>query len=209
MKEAITKLPPPQLQGDVSLEEAIARRRSVRRYRRDSLSLAELGQILWSAQGITGHRALRAAPSAGATYPLEILVLAGQQCVAGLDSGIYLYLVNSHSLKLHKSGDFRIDLARAALGQEFIAQAPVAIAICAVYARTCNAYGRRGERYVHIEVGHVAENMHLQATALGLASVEVGAFEDEQVRKVLSVEEQVKPLYIMPVGKAESRNESR
>jgi SagB-type dehydrogenase family enzyme len=167
--------------------------------------------MLWSAQGITGTSGVRAAPSAGATYPLEIFVFIGKQGIIAnevkqapkeLQAGIYRYKADSHSLSLHKPADLRPDLARAALDQEFIVEAPVVIVICALYDRTSRIYGRRGERYVHIEVGHVGENIHLQALALGLATVEVGAFHDEKVRKVLGVDEQTKPLYIMPVGKA-------
>ena len=209
--QATIKLPSPQLKGKISLEETILRRRSVRRYRREPLHLSQLSQILWSAQGITGTRGFRAAPSAGATYPLEIFVVVGKQgVIAGeakqapeeLQAGIYHYEADSHSLSLHKPADLRPDLARATLDQEFIIEAPVDIVICALYHRTSYRYGRRGERYVHIEVGHVGENIHLQAAALGLATVEVGAFHDEDVRKVLGVEEQIKPLYIMPLGKA-------
>jgi len=211
MRQTIIKLPSPQLRGKVSLEETILRRRAVRRYRRDPLNLSQLSQILWSAQGITGTREFRAAPSAGATYPLEIFVFVGKQGVIAseakqapeeLQAGIYHYEADSHSLSLHKPADLRPDLARATLDQEFIIEAPVDIVICALYHRTSYRYGRRGERYVHIEVGHVGENIHLQAVALGLATVEVGAFHDEEVRKVLGVEEQIKPLYIMPLGKA-------
>jgi len=210
MGQTIIKLPSPQLKSKVSLEETILRRRSVRRYRREPLDLPQLSQILWSAQGITGTRGFRAAPSAGATYPLEIFVVVGKQgVIAGeakqapeeLQAGIYHYEAASHSLILHKPADLRPDLARATLDQEFIIDAPVDIVICALYHRTSYRYGRRGERYVHIEVGHVGENIHLQAVALGLATVEVGAFHDEEVRTVLSVDEQIKPLYIMPVGK--------
>jgi len=201
MKRIVTKLPPPLLKGKVSLEEAIAKRRSVRRYRTDLLTLPQLSQILWSAQGITGAGKLRAAPSAGATYPLEIFVVIGKQAVEELEAGIYHYEVDSHSLSLHLQGDFRRDLAQAALDQGFIAGAPIDVVICAIYTRTSYTYGRRGERYVHIEVGHVGENIHLQAVALGLATAEVGAFDDEGVRKILRVEEQIKPLYIMPIGK--------
>jgi SagB-type dehydrogenase family enzyme len=210
MGQTIIKLPSPPLKGKVSLEETILRRRSVRRYRREPLHLSPLSQILWSAQGITGTRGLRAAPSAGATYPLEIFVFVGKQGVIAseakqapeeLQAGIYHYEADSHSLSLHKPADLRPDLARAALDQEFIIDAPVAIVICALYHRTSYRYDRRGERYVHIEVGHVGENIHLQVIALGLATVEVGAFHDEEVRKVLGVEEQIKPLYIIPVGK--------
>ena len=214
MRQTIIKLPSPQLKGKVSLEETVLKRRAVRRYRRDPLDLSQLGQILWSAQGITGTREFRAAPSAGATYPLEIFVFVGKQSIIAskvpmqseqtpeeLQAGIYHYEVASHSLSLHKPADLRPDLARATLDQEFIIDAPVDIVICALYHRTSYRYGRRGERYVHIEVGHVGENIHLQAVALGLATVEVGAFHDEEVRKVLGVEEQMKPLYIMPLGK--------
>ena len=210
MRQTIIKLPSPQLKGKVSLEETILRRRAVRRYRREPLDLSQLSQILWSAQGITGTREFRAAPSAGATYPLEIFVFVGKQGVIAseakqapeeLQAGIYHYEADSHSLSLHKPADLRPDLARATLDQEFIIDAPVDIVICALYHRTSYRYGRRGERYVHIEVGHIGENIHLQAVALGLATMEVGAFHDEEVRKVLGVDEQIKPLYIMPLGK--------
>jgi len=210
MGQTMIKLPFPQLKGKVSLEETILRRRSVRRYRREPLDLSQLSQILWSAQGITGTRGFRATPSAGATYPLEIFVVVGEQGIIGsqtkqapaeLQAGIYHYEADSHSLSLHKPADLRPDLARATLDQEFIINAPVDIVICALFHRTSYRYGRRGERYVHLEVGHAGENIHLQAVALGLAAVEVGAFHDEEVRIVLGVDEQIKPLYIMPVGK--------
>ena len=214
MGRAIIQLPLPQFSSNVSLEETILRRRSVRRYCAEALLLSQLSQILWSAQGITGGRMFRAAPSAGATYPLEIVVFVGRQGVIAsevpmqsgqapeaLQAGIYRYEADSHSLSLHKLGDLRPDLAGAALDQEFIIEAPVDIVICALYHRTSSRYGRRGERYVHIEVGHVSENIHLQTIALGLATVEVGAFHDEEVREILGMEERVRPLYIMPLGK--------
>ncbi len=211
MRQTIIKLPSPQFKGKVSLEETILKRRSVRSYRREPIELSQLSQILWSAQGITRTGGFRAAPSAGASYPLEIFVFVGKHAVIAsqikqapeeLQAGIYHYEANSHSLSLYKSADLRPDLARATLDQKFIIEAPVCIIICAIYHKTSYRYGERGERYVHIEVGHVGENIHLQAVALGLATVEVGAFHDEEVRKVLGVEEQIKPLYIMPLGKA-------
>jgi len=201
MKQIIVKLPPPHLRGKMSLEETVASRRSVRRYRSESLALPQLSQMLWSAQGITGSGRLRAAPSAGATYPLEVFPVIGKQAIEELQAGIYHYDLDSHSLSLHQPGDLRLKLARTALDEGFIAAAPVDIVICALYARTSYRYGRRGERYVHMEAGHVGQNIHLQAVALGLATVEVGAFDDEEVRKVLGLEEQIKPLYIMPIGK--------
>jgi SagB-type dehydrogenase family enzyme len=205
------KLPSPQLKGKISLEETILRRRSVRRYRKEPLDLSQLSQILWSAQGVTGSRGFRAAPSAGATYPLEIFVVVGEQSVVikeakqapeELQAGIYHYEPDSHSLSLGKASDLRPDLARATMDQEFIIDAPAAVVICALYHRTSCRYGRRAERYVHMEVGHTGENIHLQAVALGLATVEVGAFQDEEVREVLGLEEQFKPLYVMPVGRS-------
>ncbi len=195
-------LPPPSQKGSVSLEEAIAKRRSVRDFTSEPISQSQLSQILWAAQGIsdTGEK-LRTVPSAGATYPLEIFVVCGGKGVEGIDGGIYHYNIDSHSLTLHYAGDVRLELARAALDQEFIYQAPVDIVICALYERTAMRYGARGERYVHIEVGHAGQNIYLQATALGLATVAIGAFYDEQVREVLRLDKQYKPLYIMPVGK--------
>ncbi len=195
-------LPPPSQKGSVSLEEAIARRRSVRDFTPESISQSQLSQILWATQGISDTwEKLRTVPSAGATYPLEIFVICGGNGIEGIDGGIYHYNVDSHSLTRHYAGDVRPELARAALDQEFIYQAPVDIVICAVYERTVTRYDARGERYVHMEVGHAGQNIYLQATALGLAIVAIGAFYDEPVRQVLRLDKQYKPLYIMPVGK--------
>lgn len=195
------RLPPPQQKGTVSLEEAIARRRSKRDFTPEPVSLSQLSQILWAAQGISDTLSeFRTAPSAGATYPLEVFVVCGGNGVEGVDDGIYYYNVAQHSLTLHHKGDVRLELARAALGEEFVYQAPVDIVICALYERTTPRYGGRGERYVHMEVGHAGQNIYLQAVALGLATVAVGAFHDEEVREVLRLDKQYKPLYIMPVG---------
>jgi SagB-type dehydrogenase family enzyme len=195
-------LSPPTPEGSMSLEEAIARRRSIRHFTREPISQSQLSQILWATQGVTDIRSGdRAVPSAGATYPLEILVVCGRNCVEGIRDSIYHYNPESHSLTTHRQGDFRRELARPALDQEYIYEAPVDIVIAAIYERTMMRYGARGERYVHIEVGHAGQNIYLQATALGLATVAIGAFHDEQVREVLQLDKRIKPLYIMPVGK--------
>lgn len=195
-------LKPPSQKGGVSLEEAIACRKSIRDFSSEPISQLQLSQILWSAQGITDSQGRRrAVPSAGATYPLEIFVVCGRNSVEGMDEGVYHYNIGNHSLTLHHKGEVRLELARAALDQEYIYEAPVDIVICAVYERTTRDYGNRGERYVHIEVGHAGQNIYLQATALGLATVAIGAFHDEQVREVLRLDKQYRPLYIMPIGK--------
>jgi SagB-type dehydrogenase family enzyme len=195
-------LPSPSQKGSISLEQAIAQRRSIRDFTPEPISQSQLSQILWATQGITDTSSrLRAVPSAGATYPLEIFVVCGQNSIEEISEGIYHYNVAHHSLILHHEGDVRLDLAKVALYQEFIYEAPVDIVICALYQRTTLGYGSRGERYVHMEVGHAGQNIYLQATALGLATVAIGAFYDEQVREVLRLDKQYKPLYIMPVGK--------
>jgi len=201
MRETV-KLPPPDQKGDTSLEEAIARRRSIRHFSSEPVTLPQLSQILWAAQGITDtSMAYRAIPSAGATYPLEIMVSCGQTTIDDIVAGIYHYNMDSHSLTLHHKGDVRLELAGAALNQDFIYEAPVDIIVCAVYSRTLTRYGERGERYVHIELGHAGQNIYLQATALGLATAAIGAFNDEQVKKILRLDKQYQPLYIMPLGK--------
>ena len=186
----------------MSLEEAIARRRSVRDFSRQPITQSQLSQVLWAAQGMTNTPwRFRTVPSAGATYPLEVFIACGRNTIEGIDEGIYHYQANNHTLVSHQTGDVRLELARAALDQELIYQAPVDIVFCALYDRTSRRYGGRAERYVHIEVGHAGQNIYLQATALGLATVAIGAFHDEEVREVLKLERQYRPLYIMPVGK--------
>ena len=199
-KETPIKLPSPDTRGKLSLEQAISKRRSVRRFKAEPLTLEQLSQLLWSAQGITGTGGGRAAPSAGATYPLEVFIVVGEHGTQDLDAGIYHYDAGNHSISLQQTGDLRQKLADTALGQSSIARCPVAMVICAIHPRTAYRYGRRGERYVHMEVGHVGQNVSLQAVALGLRTVMVGAFEDEEVQKALKLEEQFKPLYIIPIG---------
>jgi SagB-type dehydrogenase family enzyme len=156
--------------------------------------------VLWACQGLTSGRR-RAIPSAGATYPLETYVLAGKDGVEGLAEGVYRYEPEGHALHLLTSGDKRAELATAALNERFLLEAPVDLVVCAIYERTTEYYGQRGERYVHFEVGHLGQNAHLQALALGLGTVMVGAFEDEEVSRALGLEKDARPLYIMPLGR--------
>jgi len=194
-------LPRPNQKGVMPLEEAIARRKSIRDFTSQPISQSQLSQILWAAQSTSDTSWNRTVPSAGATYPLEVFVVCGANGVEQISEGIYHYNADSHSLMLHHRGDVRFELARAALDQEFIYEAPVDIVICAIYERTMRRYGTRGERYVHMEVGHAGQNIYLQATALGLGTVAIGAFNDESVREVLRLDRQYRPLYIMPVGR--------
>jgi len=192
-------LPQPRRASQVSVEEALARRRSVRQYPDEPLTLAEVSQLLWAAQGITSERGYRTAPSAGALYPLEVYVVAGN--VADLPDGIYRYRSSVHGLIKVAEGDKRGDLCAAARGQASVRDAAAVIVFAAVYERTTAKYGERGIRYVHIEVGHAAQNVFLQAVALDLGAVVVGAFSDEAVKRVVNMNENEQPLYLMPVGK--------
>lgn len=197
MQKVDMPLPAVHTKGTVSVEEAIFKRRSVRDYKDEALTLAEVSQLLWSAQGITADWGGRVSPSAGATFPLEIYLVVRK--VRGLEPGIYRYVPQKQSVRKISTRDRTDDLCAAALGQECVGRAPVNIVMCADYRRTTARYGERGVRYVHNEVGHAGQNIHLQAETLGLATVVVGAFNDDRVKEILGVDED--PLYIMPVGK--------
>lgn len=193
------ELPPPRVSGSISIEEALVQRRSIRSYSGVPLSLEELGQLLWAGQGVTHPRGFRTAPSAGALYPLELYAVVGE--VEGLEAGIYHYRPQGHALARLADGDRREPLARAALHQSWVKEASVVIVIAAVFERTSRKYGARASRYVHMEVGHAGQNVFLQAEALGLAAVVVGAFEDEEVSAVLGLPAGTRPLGLMPVGR--------
>lgn len=192
------ELPQPAVDGDVSLEAAVRERRSVREYSRQSLSLAEVGQLLWAAQGVTSKGGGRTAPSAGALYPMELYLVAGN--VESLPAGLYHYQPGGHRLQRLADGDLRKALAEAALDQAWVRRAPAVLVIAGVYERSAKKYGQRAHRYTHIETGHVAQNVYLQAEALGLGTVIVGAFEDAEVRKLLGLPTDHAPLALMPLG---------
>ena len=191
------KLPQPKYESEMSIEQGLKSRRSIRSYKDEPLSLIELSQLLWSAQGITADWGGKTAPSAGATYPLEVYVVTGN--VENLDNGFYHYDPKKHSITLKRQGDLRNELANSALGQSAIKNAPISILLAAIYERTTGRYGERGIRYVHIEIGHVGQNIYLQAETLGLGTVAIGAFHDDKVKNAFNIAEE--PLYIMPVGK--------
>lgn len=198
MAAELIKLPAPSVQGERSLEATIAERRSVREYGRRALTLEELGQVLWAAQGITSESGLRSAPSAGALYPLEVFAVIGR--VQGINSGVYRYAPQQHALAASGDGDRRKALARAAFGQMWLADAPAVIVLTGEPARTARKYGSRAERYVAMEAGHAGQNILLQANALGLGAVVVGAFSDREVLEILDFPPSSIPLSLIPVG---------
>lgn len=198
-KQGPITLPSPDITGSVPLETAISHRRSKRHFGGTNLSLHELSQVLWAAQGITSKQGYRAAPSAGALYPLEIMVVISH--MDNLTSGVYNYRPGNHELIMRRQGNIQNPLCQAALGQSSVRKAPAVLAICAVYERTMKKYGRRGIRYVHMEAGHAAENVYLQAVALQAKTLAIGAFSDSKVEKLLNLDPSEKPLYLMPIGK--------
>ncbi len=192
-------LPVPARTGALAVEAALAARRSCRAYLGEPLRLAEVGQLLWAAQGITTPGGKRTAPSAGALYPLEVYLMAGR--VEGLATGVYRYLPREHGLELREEGDRRRELAAVALGQAMVAQGAVDLIITGVEARCAVRYGGRAGRYVLLEAGHASQNVSLAATALGLGTVVVGAFDDQRQRCLLGLDAGETPLVVMPVGR--------
>jgi len=199
VKEKNIKLPHPKTIGRISLEEAIVRRHSVRDFSKKELSLDEISQLLWAAYGqrdgdsVTG--ASKTVPSAGALYPMEIYLVSPK--------GVFHYFPLSHSLKEMSDKDLRSSLSSAALWEGAIARAAADFVVACVYDRICLKYGERGICYAHMEAGHIAQNIHLQAVCLGLGSVPIGAFSDTAVQKALYLPKDNIPLYIIPVGHPE------
>lgn len=195
----IVQLPEPRFDSGTSIEKALHSRRSVRDYRDEPLTLAEIAQLLWAAQGVTAPKGFRTAPSAGALYPLELYLVAGK--VDGLAPGIYRYRPQNHTLKQILPGDRRGELCAAALQQPAIRNAPASLVFSADFVRTTGKYGERGIRYVYMDLGHAAENVYLQAVSLNLGTVVIGAFADDAVRPAISLPAEEVPLSIMPIGR--------
>jgi len=194
----VIRLPPPRFAGPMSVEEALLARRSTRSIARDPLTVDDLTQLLWAAQGVTRAQGYRTAPSAGALFPLELHVAAGS--VVGLRPGLYRYRPLEHGLWLSIPGDARAELCRAALDQRPVERAPAVFLFTAVYGRCTAKYGARGVRYTDMEAGHAAQNLCLQAAALDLKAVGIGAFSDEAARKAAALPPEEEPLYLVPVG---------
>jgi SagB-type dehydrogenase family enzyme len=192
----------PHRKGSISLERCLLLRRSVRGFRDQALNQDQLGQLLWAAQGVTSADGRRAVPSAGALYPLDLYVVCGM--VTSLAAGVYRYVPGGHALRLLAPGKQHEELVDAMHGQEWIATAPVVVCIAAVFERTTMKYGIRGRGYVYLEAGHAAEALMLQAVALDLATTMVGAFSDNDVKRVFHLSGDATPLCLIPIGRPDS-----
>lgn len=191
-------LPKPDTQGSATLDRTLQSRRSVREFASKPVPLSTIAQLLWAAQGMTSNDGKRTAPSAGALYPLEILLVASR--VEGLDAGVYRYIPSGHSLRRIAAGNYGVALARATRGQESVAEAPAVIIVAAVEQRTAKKYGSRSGRYVAFEAGCASQNLLLEVVARGLGCVVVGAFDDKSVSDVLHLESGEAPIVLLPVG---------
>ncbi len=191
------KLPSPAYTSKSSIEEVLKKRRSVRQYKSEALTLQEVAQLLWASQGVSSKNGFRTSPSAGALYPLEVYLVSGN--IDKLPPGIYHYIPTKHVLQKLKNNDVRNQLTNAAFGQEAIQLGAVDILITAVFSRTTNKYGDEGKKFVFMEAGHAAQNIYLQAVSLHLGTVSIGAFDTNQVKTILDIKEE--PLYILPIGK--------
>jgi SagB-type dehydrogenase family enzyme len=193
------ELPAPGQDSEYSLEKALSERRSVRNFSEEPITLEQLSQLLWAAQGITDSRGYRTAPSAGALYPLEIYVMVGD--VKGLSVGMFKYQPDGHKLLMMASDDRRKQMEHAAWGQDWVRKNAALLVFTSIDSRTTGKYGERGVRYVHIEVGHAAQNVMLQAQALELGAAVVGAFRDGRAGEIIGLPGNERVLYLMPVGK--------
>lgn len=195
------KLPKVEYKGSLTLEEAIFRRRSRREFLDEPLTIEQIGRLCWGGQGQERGARFRTVPSAGATYPLKLFVVTAD--------GLFHYLPAKHALEKILEKDLRSALCEAAWGQGFIEVAPVTLVFAAQFERTTSRYGERGIRYVYMEAGHAAQNVHLQAEALGLGSVAVGAFDDAAVKGVLALPRELEPIYMVVVGRCLEQEENR
>jgi SagB-type dehydrogenase family enzyme len=187
------QLPKPQINKTMYLDQAIAQRRSVRSFTDKQLSQTQISQLLWAAQGITEQKkGYRAAPSAGAIYPLQLYVVK--------KDGIWQYQPLQHALQLIIKGDMRDKLAQAALGQSPVKNAPISIVITANYKKITAKYHDRGIMFAHLEAGHAAQNLVLEAVSLGLGGLTVGAFYDKSVARLLNLPRDEDPIYIICIG---------
>lgn len=191
------KLPEPVYDSKISIEKALHERRSVRSYKNEALTLSEVSQLLWSAQGITDDKGHRTAPSAMALYPLEVYIVANN--IKDLPAGIYKYIPDGHEIRSIMKGDVKEQLAAA--GQSSFKEAPLVIVFAGVNERITKTLGEESVKYVFMEAGHAAQNVYLQAVSLNIGTVVAAGFNSKEIKKILHMEENEEPLYVMPAGK--------
>jgi len=197
-----SKIMLPKPNNETHLGRLLKERRSVRSYKESSLTLQELSSLLWFTYGcVEPDCERRTSPSAGATYPFEIYVSVKNNGVEGVEPGIYHYNAERNELVKVLKGDFSRQLAKACLRQRWVLNAPVNIILVAVAERTMGYYGERGWRYIFNEAGHIGQNIYLASVEMGLGTVAVGAFNDDQVSKLLNLPEGYEPVYVFPVGR--------
>jgi len=199
MKESPIQLPPPRLKGRVSIEEAIYQRRTHRTYKNRPITIEEISQLLFVGQGITNKEGGRTVPSAGALYPIEMYLVAGN--VKGIAPGAYKYKPETHELIKVLDGDKRKELSEATLFQFWVEDAAAVIVLCGVFWRTMIKYRERGKYFVFMEMGHTAQNISLQSIPLGLGTVCIGGFNKRKVKRILNLRGDEVPLYLLPIGK--------
>lgn len=192
------KLPVPDVSGNTTIEETLAKRRSIRSYSNIALSMRDVSQLLWAAQGVTSDIGFRTAPSAGALYPLEVYLVAIN--VDGLEVGVYRYLPRNHSIVQTIKEDIKDELSIASLSQPQVRDCAANIVFAADHSRATAKYGKRGISYTSIEIGHAAQNVCLQGAALGIGTCTVGAFDEIEVGQVLRLPDNEKAVYILPLG---------
>ncbi len=200
---ATVKLPEPKITGTMSVEQAINDRRSVRRYTNESLTLQDVSQLMWAAQGITDNKTkFRTVPSGGHTFPLEVYILVGKNSVKGLNEGVYHYNPFNNTLEQILGNDVRPELSQAANGQPWVKEAPVDIIITGNYQKMIDKYKdeKLSTRFVDMEAGHAGQNIYLESESLNLATVALGSFKDDQVHQILNIPSNENTLYIYPVG---------
>jgi SagB-type dehydrogenase family enzyme len=200
------KLPKPSFTGKMSVETSMTKKKSVRHFAADPLTLEQLSQLLWAANGVLPVDAISGAtvktlPSAGGIYPLEIFLLTGDKSVKGLPAGVFHYNTMNNSLLMISSGDARMALAQAALSQIWMASAPVTIVIAGAFGKSTAKYGQRGIQYTFMESGAANQNLYLQAEAIGLRVGTVGAFDENAVSSAIRIPAGITPLLLVPVGK--------
>lgn len=198
LEKSLLQLPAPIYSSGVSIEQALLNRRSVREYKNGPVSLNQLSQLLWAAQGITSPEGFRTAPSAGALYALEIYIVTRN--VKDLPVGVYHYLPKTHSLQRLSSADKNLKLSSAIFNQTSAKTSALNIIIAAIESRTKSKYGSRTARYVAMEAGHAAQNIYLQTVSLKLGTVALGAFDEDKVKKAIDLPNDFTVLYLMPVG---------